>query len=212
MRVKYVGDVVPHLTNQWVDIPDGTPLYAATSWIELNLAGTPNGADELRAEQELEEEETGRASDVDGLDAVRQQLEELQGRLSDPGDSVARTSDAIASTARAMQSSWDISRDLKKLEEQARSQVANNQALSAEAQTFAESAASERKKTLDLIKANQRLVNCSLDTHSKSLNTLRRNLSEAEQEVRFLREQAQKDKAVIAKAGKIIRAWEARES
>ena len=212
MRVKYVGDVVPHLTNQWVDIPDGTPLYAATSWIELNLAGTPNGADELRAEQELEEEETGRASDVDGLDAVRQQLEELQGRLSDPGDSVARTSDAIASTARAMQSSWDISRDLKKLEEQARSQVANNQALSAEAQTFAESAASERKKTTQLIAANQKIVNNSFNSYAGEMKALRKNLAEADHEIRMLKKAASENSALLKKAGSIIKSWEARES
>ena len=37
MKVKYVGEVLPHLTGHYVDVPD-MPLYAATSWIELNLA------------------------------------------------------------------------------------------------------------------------------------------------------------------------------
>ena len=37
MRVRYVGDVVPHLKNQWVDVPDDLHLYQATSWIEVNL-------------------------------------------------------------------------------------------------------------------------------------------------------------------------------
>ena len=209
-RLRYVGENA-ELFGNWYEVPAHIPLPQAGNFIEQNFAGTPNESDELREKQELEEEDTERASDVDGLDAVRQQLEELQGRLSDPGDSVARTSDAIASTARAMQSSWDISRDLKKLEEEARAATSRNQALSAEAQTFAESAEKERKKTTQLIAANQKIVNNAFSSYSGEMKALRKNLAEADHEIRMLKKAASENSALLKKAGSIIKSWEARE-
>ena len=109
-----------------------------------------------------------------------------------------------------MQSSWNISQDLKKLEEDARSQTSLNQALSAEAQTFAESAASERKKTTELIAANQKIVNNAFNSYSGEMKALRNNLAEADHEIRMLKQAASENSALLKKAGKIIKEWEAR--
>ena len=209
MRVKYVGDVVPHLTNQWVEVPDDLHLYQATSWIEVNLAHPQNDETDEAQSAQLEEEEGDGFEPVDRVSELEFQLAELNNRLEQPD--VSRAADAVSSTARAIQSSFTVASELKAIEERAHAQASINKTLSAEAQAFSESAAAERKKTLDLIKGNQNLVNHALNSHSKQLNGLKRSLNEAEQEVRFLREQAQKDKGVIAKAGNIIRAWEARE-
>ena len=207
MRVKYVGDVVPHLTNQWVDVPDDLHLYQATSWIEVNLKEPEIDASESQR-QELEEANAERFEDVDELGEMREQLAALHGRLSEPD--VSRAAEAISSTARAMQSSWDISRDLKKLEEEARSQTSRNQALSAEAQAFAESAEKERKKTTQLIAANQKIVNNAFNSYSGEMKALRNNLAEADHEIRMLKQAASENSALLQKAGKIIREWEAR--
>ena len=208
MRVKYVGDVVPHLTNQWVDVPDDLHLYQATSWIEVNLKEPEIDESESQG-QELEEENGERFAGVDELGEMREQIAALHGRLSEPD--VSRAADAISSTARAMQSSWDISRDLKKLEEEARSQTSRNQALSAEAQTFAESAETERKKTTQLIAANQKIVNNAFNSYSGEMKALRKNLAEADHEIRMLRQAASENSALLKKAGQVIKAWEARE-
>lgn len=208
MRVKYVGDVVPHLTNQWVDVPDDLHLFQATSWIEVNLK-EPEIDESESQRQELEAENAERFAGVDELGEMREQLAALEGRLSEPD--VSRAADAISSTARAMQSSWDISRDLKKLEEQARSQTSRNQALSEEAQTFAESAEKERKKTTQLIAANQKIVNNAFSSYSGEMKALRKNLAEADHEIRMLRQAASENSALLRKAGSIIKSWEARE-
>ena len=207
MRVKYVGDVVPHLTNQWVDVPDDLHLFQATSWIEVNLKEPEIDESEPQG-QELEAENAERFADVDELGEMREQLAALHGRLSEPD--VSRAAEAISSTARAMQSSWDISRDLKKLEEEARSQTSRNQALSAEAQTFAESAEKERKKTTQLIAANQKIVNNAFNSYSGEMKALRNNLAEADHEIRMLKQAASENSALLKKAGKIIKEWEAR--
>ena len=208
MRVKYVGDVVPHLTNQWVDVPDDLHLYQATSWIEVNLKEPEIDESESQG-QELEEENGERFAGVDELGEMREQIAALHGRLSEPD--VSRAADAISSTARAMQSSWDISRDLKKLEEEAKSQTSRNQALSAEAQTFAESAETERKKTTQLIAANQKIVNNAFNSYSGEMKALRKNLAEADHEIRMLRQAASENSALLKKAGQVIKEWEARE-
>ena len=207
MRVKYVGDVVPHLTNQWVDVPDDLHLYQATSWIEVNLKEPEIDASESQG-QELEEANAERFTDVDELGEMREQLAALHGRLSEPD--VSRAAEAISSTARAMQSSWDISRDLKKLEEEARSQTSRNQALQEQARTFSESATAERKKTTELIAANQKIVNNAFNSYSGEMKALRNNLAEADHEIRMLKQAASENSALLKKAGKIIREWEAR--
>ena len=207
MRVKYVGDVVPHLTNQWVDVPDDLHLYQATSWIEVNLKEPEIDASEPQG-QELEEEDAERFEDVDELGEMRQQLAELQDLLEQPD--VAKHVESVAAASRAMQSSWDISSKLGKLEEQARAQVANNQALSAEAEAHLIAAQKERKKTTDLIAANQKLVNQSFTSYASEMRGLRKSIAEADQEIRFLRQAASENSALLKKAGKIIREWEAR--
>ncbi|QNJ06271.1 hypothetical protein SynMEDNS5_01552 [Synechococcus sp. MEDNS5] len=207
MRVKYVGDVVPHLKNQWVDIPDDLHLYQATSWIEVNLKEPEIDAYEPQG-QELEAEVAERVEDVDELGEMREQLAALHDRLSEPD--VSRAAEAISSTARAMQSSWNISQDLKKLEEQARSQTSHNQALQEQAQSFAKSAEKERKKTTDLIAANQKIVNNAFNSYSSEMKALRNKIAEADHEIRMLKQAASENSALLKKAGKIIKEWEAR--
>ena len=207
MRLRYVGETVANLTGHWVDVPDDVPLHAATSWIELNLAGTPNESEPQG--QELEEEDTERFEDVDELGEMREQLAILNSRLEQPD--ISRAADAVSSTARAMQSSWNISQDLKQLEERATAQVANNQALSDEAQAFAESAETERKKTTQLIAANQKIVNNAFNSYSGEMKSLRKNLAEADHEIRMLKKAASENSALLKKAGSIIKSWEARE-
>lgn len=209
MRVRYVGETVEHLTGHWVDVPDDIPLHAATSWIELNLA-SENNDESFDAESEDfdEPEKDGAAAEMDRVSQMQSQLDELNTRLENPD--VSRAAEAISSTARAIQSSWDISRDLQKLEEQARSQTSINQALSSQAQAFAESATAQRKKTIDLIGANQKIVNNAFSSYSGEMKNLRKNLAEADYEIRMLKKAASENSALLQKAGSIIKSWEAR--
>ena len=211
MRVRYVGDVVPHLKNQWVDVPDDLHLYQATSWIEVNLKepAIDEPVDELQGQEVAAEVDGTRFGEMDYLEQMRGELEELHQRLEQPN--VAQHAEAIAATSRAMQSSWDISRDLKKLEEDARNQTAANQSLMSNAKEFADSASAERKKTNDLIAANQKIVNNAFTSYSNEMKALRRKITEADSEIRMLREAAAADRAVIQKAAKLVKAWEARE-
>ena len=211
MRVRYVGDVVPHLKNQWVDIPDDLHLYQATSWIEVNLKepAIDEPVDELQGQEVAAEVDATGPGEMDPVEQMREQLTELHSRLEQPN--VAQHAEAIAATSRAMQSSWDISRDLKKLEEEARAQTAANQSLMTNAKEFAASASAERKKTNDLIAANQKIVNNSFNSYANEMKALRRKITEADSEIRMLREAAAADRAVIQKAAKLVKAWEARE-
>ena len=207
MRVKYVGDVVPHLTNQWVDVPDDLHLYQATSWIEVNLKEPEINASEPQG-QELEEADTEQVETVDELGEMRQQLAILNNRLEQPD--VSRAADAVSSTARAIQSSFTVASELKAIEERAIAQASLNKTLSTEAQAFAESAEKERKKTTQLIAANQKIVNNAFNSYSGEMKALRNNLAEADHEIRMLKQAASENSALLKKAGKIIKEWEAR--
>ena len=206
-RLRYVGENA-ELYGNWYEVPAHIPLPQAGNFIETNFAGTPNESDEPQG-QELEAENPERFENVDELGEMREQLAELNSRLERPD--VSRAADAISSTARAMQSSWNISQDLKKLEERATAQVANNQTLSAEAEAHSIAAQKERKKTTDLIAANQKIVNHAFNSYSGELRTLRKNLAEADHEIRMLKKAASENSALLKKAGSIIKSWEARE-
>ena len=207
-RLRYVGEN-EELYGNWYDVPAHIPLPQAGNYIELNLAGTPNeDSDQGPEGSPLEEEIGDDFEDVDRVGALESQLAEIQDLLERPD--VAKHVESVGAASRAMQSSWDISSKLGKLEEQARAQVANNQALSAEAEAHLIAAQKERKKTTDLIAANQKLVNHAFNSYSGEMRALRENLAEADQEIRFLRQAASENSALLKKAGKIIKEWEAR--
>ena len=113
MRVRYVGDVVPHLKNQWVDVPDDLHLYQATSWIEVNLKepAIDEPVDELQEYEVEEGADSVGSTELDPVEQMREQLTELHSRLEQPN--VAQHAEALALTSRAMQSNWDLSRDFK---------------------------------------------------------------------------------------------------
>ena len=210
MRVKYVGDVVPHLTNQWVDVPDDLHLYQATSWIEVNLKEPEiDEADELSGHEMAQGFDESGPLELDPMVEMRERLDELDSRLAQPD--VSKAADAVSSTARAIQSSFTVASELKAIEERALAQASINKTLSEEARTFSENASSERKKTTDLIAANQKIVNNAFNSYSGQMRALRENLAEADQEIRFLRQAASENSALLKKAGKIIKEWEARE-
>ena len=205
-RLRYVGEN-EELHGNWYEVPAHIPLPQAGNYIEQNFAGTPNEAEESKATS-LEEEFSDGLEPVDRVSEIEFQLAELHDRLEQPD--LVKHAETIASATRAVQSSWDISTELKKLEEQARAQVANNQALSAEAEAHLIAAQKERKKTTDLIAANQKLVNHAFNSYSGEMRALRENLAEADQEIRFLRQAASENSALLKKAGMIIKQWEAR--
>ena len=211
-RLKYVGESIPELTGHWVDVPANIPLSQCTSWIELN-----HKAQAAEAEMEgdaADEADWGEpAATQDGtpneVDLLRETVEELQQRLEQPDAS--RAADAIASTARAMQASWSISKDLQDLEKRARSSTSKNQHLADTAEVFLRETEQERKKITNLTKANQKIMNEAFTSYSKSLNDLRKQKTELEYELGEMKTELKNNRKDIAKLRKILADWEAKQ-
>ena len=103
------------------------------------------------------------------------------------------------------------SRSSADIEDQARSQLSRNQELQNQAKLFSEEAQKQQKKTTDLIKANQKIVNNSFSSFSGEIINLKKNLAEADHEIRMLKRAASENSALVKKASSIIKAWEARD-
>jgi len=210
-RLKYVGEALPHLTGHWVEVPANIPLSQATSWIELNHSVRAQEADVEAPSDEDAEWQNPAAAEESGpseLDLLRESVANLNARLEQPDAS--RAADAIASTARAMQSSWDISRDLQKLEEQARAATEKNQFLADSAETFFRETEQERKKITGVTKANQQLMNQAFTSYSNQIKELRKEKTELEYELGELRSEVKDGRKDLAKLRKILADWESK--
>ena len=144
---------------------------------------------------------------VDDLLEVREELAALHTRLQEPDSQKAV--ETMAATSRAMQSTFEISKEFEKLDHQARQQREANQTLMNQAREYSESADRERKQTDALIKANQKIVNNAFNSYSGEIKNLRKKITEADYEIRMLCQAASENSALIKKAGKIVSAWEA---
>ena len=207
-RLRYVGEN-GDLYGNWYEVPAHIPLPQAANYIEQNFAGTTDAPAESSGQALEAAEESERSVAMDRFDEMQEQLQFLQDRLEQPD--IGSAADAISSSARAMQSSWNISQELQKLEDQARSQLSRNQELQNQAKLFSEEAQKQQKKTTDLIKANQKIVNNSFSSFSGEIINLRKNLAEADHEIRMLKRAASENSALVKKAGSIVKAWEARD-
>ena len=112
--------------------------------------------------------------------------------------------------ARAMQSSWDISRDLQKLEQQARAATEKNQFLADSAETFFRETEQERKKITGVTKANQQLMNQAFTSYSNQIKELRKEKTELEYELGELRSEVKDGRKDLAKLRQILADWEAK--
>ena len=63
-----------------------------------------------------------------------------------------------------------------------------------------------------MLRSNQKIVNGSISSTTKGIADLRQQLAAAHKEVGELKAAASANRALIAKAGKIVSAWEAREA
>ena len=212
-RVRYVGETIPELTGHWVDVPANIPLSQCTSWVELN-----HRAQQEEAAMEVDAAAEGDWGDPDGteetapseLDSVRAELAQLHQRLAEPDH--AKAADAIASTARAMQSSWDISKDLQELEKRARASTSKNKHLADTAEVFLRETEQERKKITNLTKANQKIMNEAFTSYSNQIRDLRKEKTELEYELGELKTEVKNGRKDLAKLRKILSEWEAKQS
>ena len=211
-RVRYVGETVPELTGHWVDVPANIPLPQCTSWIELN-----HRAEEAEAEMEGDAAAEADWGDPDGtpeagpseLDSMREELAQLHARLEQPD--TAQFAEAIASTSRAMQSSWDISKDLQDLEKRARASTSKNQHLADTAEVFLRETEQERKKITNLTKANQKIMNEAFTSYSNQIKELRKQKAELEYELGELKTEVTNGRKDLAKLRKILADWDAKQ-
>ena len=208
-RVKYVSDRIPELQGQWVEVPGDVPLDRAAQWIEQNFFAARAEQERIDAEAQFQAEETSAANEVGELDLLREEVAGIHNRL-DSGDA-AQYAASISNNAAAMQHTFDLSQKLEALRQQASEAVEADQFALDSAETFYREANAERDRTMAVIKSNQKLANASLSSTSKAVAELRQQLAEASREIGELKAAASAHRALITKAGKIIKAWEARE-
>ena len=208
-RFRYVGDVEA-IHGQYFDVPDEIKAPQARRWIEaLHEEQLQRDLEQQQAAIDGDHAPGPEDADPGELARLREGLETLHQRLEAPD--TAKAADAISSTARAMQSAWEISNDLQKLEAKARSQKDVNQALADSAEEFSAAAEAERKKTTGLIAANQKIVNNAFNSYASQIKDLRRQMAEAEYELGQLKAAAKSNKALVSKAAKIVAAWQEQE-
>ena len=209
-QVRYVGDIEA-IHGEFFTVPDDLAGAQARRYIEQLHAEQQAEAENLALEQQqaaIDRENTPGTEDTDPgeLARLREGLETLHQRLEAPD--TAKAADAISSTARAMQSAWSISQKLQSLEQQAREATEAHQLTLDSSETFLREVHAERDRSLAVIKNNQKLSNAALSSASKGIADLRQQLAAAHKEVGELKATASANRALIAKAGKIVKAWE----
>ena len=208
-RFKYCGEIEEIKGTYW-DLPADIHAPQARRYIEqLHAEEKALALEQQQAAIDGDHAPGAENADPGELARLREGLETLHQRLEAPD--TAKAADAISSTARAMQSAWEISNDLQKLEAKARSQKDVNQALADSAEEFSNAAEAERKKTTGLIAANQKIVNNAFNSYATQIKDLRKQMCEAEYEISQLRTAAKDNKALVSKAARIVKAWEAKE-
>ena len=207
-RVKYVSDRVPELQGQWVEVPGDLPLDRAAKWIEQDYAARAE-EERIDAEAQLQIEETPAEPEIDRVDLLREELAGIHNRL-DTGDA-AQYSQAIRDNASAMQHTWELSQKLESLQKRAREAVEADEHALDSAETFYREASQQQERTMKMLQANQKIVNGSISSTSRGIAELRQQLADAHKEVGELKAAASANRALIAKAGKIVKAWESRE-
>ena len=207
-RVKYVSDRVPELQGQWVEVPGDLPLDRAAKWIEQDYAARAE-EERIDAEAQLQIEETPAEPEIDRVDLLREELAGIHNRL-DTGDA-SQYSQAIRDNASAMQHTWELSQKLESLQKRAREAVEADEHALDSAETFYREASQQQERTMKMLQANQKIVNGSISSTSRGIAELRQQLADAHKEVGELKAAASANRALIAKAGKIVKAWESRE-
>jgi len=202
-RVKYVSDRIPELQNQWVDVPGDLPLERAAKWIEESHAARAE-QERIDAEsQQLADEALSAGPEAGELDLLREELAGIHSRL-DSGDA-AQYSQAISNNAAAMRDTFDLSRQLEGLRNQAREAVEADQHTLDSSETFLREVHAERDRTMALIKSNQKIANASISSTTKAVAELRQQLADASREIGELKAAATAHRQLINKAARIIK-------
>ena len=211
-QVRYVGDI-DAIHGEFFTVPDDLAGAQARRYIEALHA--EQQAENLALEQQqaaIDRENAPGPEDADPgeLARLREGLETLHQRLDEPDASKYET--AISRNASAMETTWALSQKLESLQQRAREAVEADEHALNSAEVFYREASQQQERTMAMLRSNQKIVNGSISSTTKGIADLRQQLAAAHKEVGELKAAASANRALIAKAGKIVSAWEAREA
>ncbi len=98
-----------------------------------------------------------------------------------------------------------IHQKLQALEQQAREATEKHQYTLDSAETFYREANAERDRTMAVIKSNQKIANGAISSTTRGIAELKKQLSEAQQEIGELKAAASANRQLINKAARIIK-------
>ena len=207
-RVRYVGEV-EQIRGEYFTIPDDLAGPQARRYIEEQFAEQQR-LEQQQAEAERQNSFSEETQDPGELDLLREELEAVHQRLDEPD--TLKHLEALSANHVAMQASASLASELKGLQDRAREALAADQHTLDSSETFLREVHAERDRTMALIKSNQKIVNSSISSTSREMANLRKQLSAAQAEIGELKAAATAHRQLINKAGKIVKAWEAREA